>query len=102
MENLINILDENLMIGLVVLLLIVPIYYKMGLLGFLFGKNKDTISTNERDIRDGNFQIDISRELGGIHEKLKSLPGIKKEVKRLADHVNVQNGRIAKLEDKVK
>jgi hypothetical protein len=99
-ENLITILDKNLIIGLIVLVVIVPVYYKMGLLNWLTGKSGESIRDDFRHARDGDFQIDISRELGAIHEKMKALPEIRTEVKRLADHVAVQNGRIGKLENR--
>ena len=101
MQELITTLDTNLIIGLLVLLVIIPIYYKIGLLNWLTGKSKSDVSDDKRHTRGDNFYLDISRELGGVHEKLKVLPEIKTEVKRIADHVNTQNHRLDKVEVKI-
>jgi len=52
-----------------------------------------TIPMTEQD-----FHIQISRELGGIHENLKSLSS---SVKGIETHLSTQNGRIRKTEDEI-
>lgn len=94
MEEVTTLVSGN--IGSVVILIVL---WKSGLLKYLLDKKN---GAEEAKQNDEGFHIKIAENLGGINAKLEQLPVIQGEVKRLADHVATQNGRISKVEEKLK
>lgn len=72
MENIIQVLDKNLLIGLLVLLVIFPVYYKMGLLNWITGrsngKENTDLSSQMTKLRE-HYNHDTTRDLQSIIQK---------------------------------
>jgi len=57
METLIAILEKNILLGILVLLVVVPVYYKIGLLNWITGKGNGEAKDKTGDNKDLSSQM---------------------------------------------
>ena len=71
METIVNILQSNLLIGIILFLVIIPVYHRMGLLGWLFGKNGGSKLENKIDELQRHYNDETTQALGRIEDAIK-------------------------------
>ena len=91
METLVQTLDKNLIIGLLLLLVIFPVYYKMGLLNWIVGKGndgkpkiKDDLSSKMTQLQQ-HYNHDTTRDLELLMTEQKTM---KESIVRIENTLN--------------
>ena len=76
MNELASILNSNIMVGFILLFLVVPLYFKLGILDRFFGKNgKNPVETKMEHL-EKHFNDELTSALTRIEKKLDKLDEI--------------------------
>ena len=99
METIINLLENNLLLGLILFLIIIPLYSKLGLLDWIMGKkngngtSQESLNQNFRnDIKELFSHSDIAnKEMGDVNTKLAvidtRLNGISEDIREIKEEL---------------